>query len=74
MAMIDTALENLDVLCFDDKILGTTGVLYVFVMFHFWFRVKINVKFNNSIKRMSFLGTMRTSMVPKIIRPGKYDI
>eukprot|EP00493_Phyllostaurus_siculus_P020622 UN20947 len=40
MRMIDTALESLDVLFFDDKILGTTGVPYVFVIFHLWVRVK----------------------------------
>ena len=40
MRMIDTALESLNVLFFDDKILGTTGVPYVFVIFHLWHRVK----------------------------------
>ena len=40
MRMIDTALESLDVLFFDDKILGTTGVPHVFVIFHLWVRVK----------------------------------
>ena len=40
MRMIDTALESLDVLLLDDKILGTTGVPYVFVIFHLWLRVK----------------------------------
>ena len=39
MGMIDTALESLDVLFFDDKILGTTGVQCVFVIFHLWVRV-----------------------------------
>ena len=57
MKMIDTALESLDVLFFDDKILGTTGVPYIL--------------FKNSIEWISFSGTMRTSMVPKIIRQGK---
>ena len=70
MKMIDTALESLDVLFFDDKILGTTGVPYIFVIFHLWVRVK-NVLFKNSIEWISFSGTMRTSMVPKIIRQGK---
>ena len=37
--MIDTALESLDVLFFDDKILGTIGVPCVFVIFHLWVRV-----------------------------------
>ena len=41
MKMIDTALESLDVLFFDDKILGTTGVPYIFVIFNLWVRVKI---------------------------------
>ena len=41
MKMIDTALESLDVLFFDDKILGTTGVPYIFVIFHLWVRVKM---------------------------------
>ena len=40
MRMIDTALESLDVLNFDDKILGTTGVPYIVVIFHLWVRVK----------------------------------
>ena len=41
MRMIDTALESLDVLLLDDKILGTTGVPYVFsVIFYLWLRVK----------------------------------
>ena len=40
MRMIDTALESLDFLLLDDKILGTTGVPYVFVIFHLWLRVK----------------------------------
>ena len=40
MRMIDTALESSDVLLLDDKILGTTGVPYVFVIFHLWLRVK----------------------------------
>ena len=40
MRMIDTALESLDVLFFDDKILDTTGVPYVFVIFYLW--VKVN--------------------------------
>ena len=39
--MIDTALESLDVLFFDDKILGTTEVPYIFVIFHLWVRVKM---------------------------------
>ena len=34
------ALESLDVLFFADRILGTTGVPYVFVIFHLWGRVK----------------------------------
>ena len=41
MKMIDTALESLDVLFCDDKILGTTGVPYIFVIFHLWVRVKM---------------------------------
>ena len=41
MKMIDTALESLDVLFFDDKILGTTGVPYIFVIFHLWVKIKI---------------------------------
>ena len=41
MKMIDTALESLDVLFSDDKILGTTGVPYIFVIFNLWVRVKI---------------------------------
>ena len=40
MRVIDTALESSDVLLLDDKILGTTGVPYVFVIFHLWLRVK----------------------------------
>ena len=40
MRMIDTALESLDVLFFDDKILGTTGVPYAFVIFYLWPRVQ----------------------------------
>ena len=40
MRMIDTALESLDVLLLDDKILDTTGVPYVFVIFHLWLRMK----------------------------------
>ena len=40
MGMIDTALESLDVLFFDDKNLGTTGVPCVFVIFNLWVRVK----------------------------------
>ena len=40
MRMIDTALESLDVLLLDDKILGTTGVPYVFAIFDLWLRVK----------------------------------
>ena len=40
MRMIDTALESLDVLLFDDKILRTTGVPYIFEIFHLWVRVK----------------------------------
>ena len=40
MRMIDTALESLDVLFFDDKILGTTGVPCNFVIFHLLVRVK----------------------------------
>ena len=40
MRIIDTALESLDVLFFDDKILGTTGVPYIFVIFTLWVRVK----------------------------------
>ena len=40
MRMIDTALESLNVLFFADKILGTTGVPHVFVIFHLWARVK----------------------------------
>ena len=40
MRMIDTALESSDVLLLDDKILGTTGVPYVFVIFYLWLRVK----------------------------------
>ena len=40
MKMVDAALESLDVLFFDDKILGTTGVPHVFVIFHLWVRVK----------------------------------
>ena len=39
MRMIDTALESLDVLFFDDKILSTTGIPCVFVI-HLWVRVK----------------------------------
>ena len=31
--MIHTALESLDILFFDDKILGTTGVLYMFLSY-----------------------------------------
>ena len=34
--MIDTALESSDVLLLDDKILGTAGVPYVFVIFYLW--------------------------------------
>ena len=44
MMMIDTALESLNVLFFDDKILGTTGVPYVFEIFHLWVRVKCFIK------------------------------
>ena len=44
MRMIDTALESLDVLFFDDKILGTTGVPYIFVIFHLWVRVKFFIQ------------------------------
>ena len=40
MRMIDTVLESLDVLFFDDKILGTIGVPHIFVIFHMWVRVK----------------------------------
>ena len=40
MGMIDTALESLDVLFFDDKILGTGSVPCVFAIFHLWVRVK----------------------------------
>ena len=40
MRMIDTSLECLEVLFFDDKILGTTGVPCVFVIFHLWDGVK----------------------------------
>ena len=40
MMMIDTTLESLDVLFFDDKILGITGVSCVIVIFHLWLRVK----------------------------------
>ena len=40
MRMIDTALESLDVLFFDDKILGTAGVPCVFVIFHLCVKVK----------------------------------
>ena len=39
MRMIDTAFESLGVLAFDDKILVTTGVPCVFVIFHLWVRV-----------------------------------
>ena len=39
MGMIDTALESQDVLFFDDKILGTTGVPCVFVIFDLWVRM-----------------------------------
>ena len=39
MRMIDTALESLDLLFFADRILGTTGVPYVSVIFHLWVRV-----------------------------------
>ena len=39
MGMIDTALDILDVLLLDDKILGTTGVPYVFVIFDLWLKV-----------------------------------
>ena len=44
MKMIDTALESLDVLFFDDKSLGTTGVPYIFVIFNLWVRVKCFVQ------------------------------
>ena len=44
MKMIDTALESLDVLFFDDKILGTTGVPYIFVIFHLWVRVNCLIR------------------------------
>ena len=40
MRTIDTAFESLDVLLLDDRILGTTGVPHVFVIFHLWLRVK----------------------------------
>ena len=36
----DMALESLDVLFFADRILGTTGVPYAFLIFHLWVRVK----------------------------------
>ena len=39
MRIINTALESLVVLFFDDKILGTTGVPCVFVIFNLWVRV-----------------------------------
>ena len=41
MRIIDTALESLDVLLLDDKILGTTGVPYIHVIFHLLVRVKV---------------------------------
>ena len=41
MRMIDAALESSDVLLLDDKILGTTGVPYIFVIFHLWVKVKM---------------------------------
>ena len=63
--------ESLDVLFFADMILGTTGVPYVFVIFHLWVRVKC---FIEKFDWMSFSGTMRTSMVPKTIRLEKYSI
>ena len=44
MKMIDTALESLDVLFFDDKILGTTGVPYIDVMFHLLVRVNMFIQ------------------------------
>ena len=46
MRMIDTALESVDVLFFDDKILGTTGVPYIFVTFNLWviIRVKCSIQ------------------------------
>ena len=40
MGMIDTALESLDILFFDHKILGTTGVPCVFVIFHLWLKLE----------------------------------
>ena len=41
------ALESLDALFFADRILGTIGVSYVFVIFHLWVRVKCFIqKFN----------------------------
>ena len=73
MRMIDTALESLDVLFFHDKIFG----YYWGTTFLKKYRIcglEWNVLSNNSIEWMSFSGTMRTSMEPKIIRRGKYDI
>ena len=40
MRMIDTALESVDVLFFDDKNLGTIEVPCVFVIFYLWVKVK----------------------------------
>ena len=34
------SLESLDVLFFADRILGTTEVPYIFIIFHLWVRVK----------------------------------
>ena len=40
MRMIDTALESPNVLLLDDKILDTSGVPYVFVIFHLQLTMK----------------------------------
>ena len=57
MRMIDTALESLDVLFFDDKILGPTGVRHMSLLY-FICGLEWNVLFNNSIEWMSFSGTV----------------
>ena len=48
MRIIDMASESLDGLLFDDEILGTSGVAFVFEIFHLWVRVKCLIQ--NSIE------------------------
>ena len=65
-------LESLDYFFFDDKILGTIGVPYTFVIFHLWVRVKC---FIQKFDWMNVIfGYHAYQYGTQIIRAEKYDI